>query len=298
MFPILGPDYIEASGERRYKSTDPATVVSAEDMNQVMLSLHRVVTAAGLTLNANNATEVSENWIQLRQAIQRIGWSFLDPVSVNIAEDYVLNPAIESSLYILSEASALGEVGFYLGNAETYFNNMSVVLYNNTPSRKFVMNQDDDSVIGYIAPGKSVMFAGRSVSGNLRWYLVSATGVTEEVQSVTMDSSGAEGGVSTSVRIQKDPVTRLTTLTFPASATLAAFVNNFDHCRILDLNVNASESVNKRILILLEDDAGIELGYCMFITMNVLAFYKADGTNFTNQPGVTIYFPTSFTFRE
>lgn len=72
MFPILGPDYEIVSGERRYKPTDPSTVVSAEDMNQVVLSLHRIITASGLTLNANNAAEVSANWGQLLQAVLRL----------------------------------------------------------------------------------------------------------------------------------------------------------------------------------------------------------------------------------
>ncbi len=72
MHPIEGADYQTVSGDRRFKDTDPATEFRATEANQLLLSLHRLVTESGQTLLANNAADLADNWMQIVRSVYRL----------------------------------------------------------------------------------------------------------------------------------------------------------------------------------------------------------------------------------
>lgn len=216
MIPIQGADYQTASGERRYKGTDPATVVHQDDMNQVLLSLHRIITASGQALLADGAADLSDDWEQLLRAVNRISRKSASidvpfdegsTKNIGLTDDgfhyHLTEPSDETdgSAVISTDAANIGRV---------------ITIQNRTASRKFV--ETNGSTIGLpttipLYPGQAASFLAVPVGSDCGW---TALYNTPDHGTIAVELRGGIDGVIDTGTATYKVENGIVTLVFPA----------------------------------------------------------------------------------
>lgn len=294
-------NYTTVSGQRRFKDSPiPGTTFSENMANMFQEEIVRIVELAGLTPAASAAADQAAGWSQLGEAVRILSQRKVSGNAQFTGSTLSYSPSIDIAVIHLTD------------DGGGPYNNATLTLATNNPTRDagreiFIINLTaEPKRISFssghativLQPASGCFVYGRNSSGATVWYPSRLDEITDLTASVTAQTDGAEGTTSAfDIHILWNRQTNLVTILFPVSVTIATVTNPYGHARLSALPSNLNPpAYGVRTPILLANDAGVELGYCAFQSFGILAFYKADGTNFVQTSSTTIYFPQSLTF--
>lgn len=165
MHELEGADYETVSGHRRYKDADPATVVKAVDMNAMHISLLKMVVDSGIGLAANGAGDISEGFVRLGFAVDRLinkaSHSNFQMTSASMA----FNPTGDTHGVTITEDASYSN-GVITLNTGTTHDKRKISFLNTTTTTKIIDGGDGLIAIG---PTKCVEVWARNESGTVKW---------------------------------------------------------------------------------------------------------------------------------
>ena len=282
-----------------YVAGPPRTVIGRHYLNAIGREIIGAILAAGITLRASGAADAAASYTgQLLEAIRVLGWKAVTSTYTMTSSPSTLSPNTAVAAYLIAESTSLPDGVLYI-DSDPVNETQVIVVMNTTASSKTLLSVDD-SFICTLGPGRAATLFARDEGGDILWTCASP----HVAQKTTFSTEIYEGGglatasADFDVEAVVDLNTRTTVLSFPASATIAISATGPFSYAILLFGAPSSflpKTLNTRFPILLENDAGVELGYLQPVATH-FEIRKADGTNFASASATTVYFPSGMSF--